>query len=356
MGLHDRDYGRPGPYEGGFKRAVRRVLGQGGSFLDWAVPLFTIRGIRVRMHLFFVVYIAIELIGSLDGSKDGFIFAALRIGALFGLVLIHEFGHCIACRRVGGEAFDIVMWPLGGLAMVNPPHNPRAALITTIGGPLVHILLAPVIAGLLLATGVGADVLLFNPLSPSVSLGALAAHSNAVYYLRVGLFMAWIMNFYLFCFNVLLPMFPMDAGRMLQEALWFRMGYRRSMQYAVNTGLAIAVLVGIYAMTIGRNQQNLLGIAILCGFYCWMERTRLGVMEPEGYTGYDYASTARDKRKKAAPSKADIKRREEEAALNAEVDRILEKIRTEGMGSLTKKEKATLKGETERKRRQAAER
>ena len=38
---------------------------------------------------------------------------------VFGmLVLVHELGHCFACRRVGGEADDVLMWMLGGLALV----------------------------------------------------------------------------------------------------------------------------------------------------------------------------------------------------------------------------------------------
>ena len=33
--------------------------------------------------------------------------------ALFLIVLLHEFGHSLACRQVGGTANEIVLWPLG---------------------------------------------------------------------------------------------------------------------------------------------------------------------------------------------------------------------------------------------------
>ena len=50
--------------------------------------------------------------------------------ALFLIVLIHEFGHTLACRQVGGQANQIVLWPLGGVAYVDargPRPGPGAA-------------------------------------------------------------------------------------------------------------------------------------------------------------------------------------------------------------------------------------
>ena len=46
--------------------------------------------------------------------------------ALFSIVLLHEFGHALACRQVGGKADQIVLWPLGGVAYVAPPPRPGA--------------------------------------------------------------------------------------------------------------------------------------------------------------------------------------------------------------------------------------
>ncbi len=37
-------------------------------------------------------------------------------GLLFVSVLLHEFGHCFAARWVDGDATEIMIWPLGGLA------------------------------------------------------------------------------------------------------------------------------------------------------------------------------------------------------------------------------------------------
>eukprot|EP00879_Flechtneria_rotunda_P010141 GHRR01010599.1.p2 GENE.GHRR01010599.1~~GHRR01010599.1.p2 ORF type:complete len:200 (+),score=40.60 GHRR01010599.1:1064-1663(+) len=37
-------------------------------------------------------------------------------------VLLHELGHCLAARSVGGTAHSILLWPLGGLAYIGS-HN-----------------------------------------------------------------------------------------------------------------------------------------------------------------------------------------------------------------------------------------
>ena len=59
--------------------------------------------------------------------------------ALFLIVMLHEFGHALACRQVGGTANRIVLWPLGGVAYVNPPQRPGATLWSIAAGPLVNV-------------------------------------------------------------------------------------------------------------------------------------------------------------------------------------------------------------------------
>ena len=61
------------------------------------------------------------------------------------IVLIHEFGHQLACRSVGGQTHDIVLWPLGGVAYVSPPQRPGAQLWSIAAGPLVNVILFPIL-------------------------------------------------------------------------------------------------------------------------------------------------------------------------------------------------------------------
>src|ERR1700716_302539 len=65
--------------------------------------------------------------------------------ALFLIVTLHEFGHSLACRQVGGKANQIVLWPLGGVAYVDPPPRPGATLWSIAAGPLVNVALLPIL-------------------------------------------------------------------------------------------------------------------------------------------------------------------------------------------------------------------
>src|SRR6478672_1278221 len=65
--------------------------------------------------------------------------------ALFLIVTLHEFGHAMACRQVGGTANQIVLWPLGGVAYVDPPPRPGATLWSIAAGPLVNVVLMPLL-------------------------------------------------------------------------------------------------------------------------------------------------------------------------------------------------------------------
>jgi hypothetical protein len=71
----------------------------------------------------------------------------------FLIVTLHEFGHALACRQVGGQANQIVLWPLGGVAYVDPPPRPGATLWSIAAGPLVNVVLLPILLGLDLVGG-----------------------------------------------------------------------------------------------------------------------------------------------------------------------------------------------------------
>ena len=59
------------------------------------------------------------------GEYSSFIWNVLEYLTLFAIVLMHEFGHPLACRSVGGKADQIILWPLGGVAYVDPPPAPE---------------------------------------------------------------------------------------------------------------------------------------------------------------------------------------------------------------------------------------
>ncbi len=348
MGWADRKYEPSGG--GGMRDALRRVFGDGENPLDWSLPLYTAWGIRVRIHLIYVVYIVAELITSMVKDRIGLWFMAQGMASLFLLVLLHEYGHCIACRRVGGTADRILMWPLGGLAYCLPPHHWKPSLITTLGGPAVNAILVPVL-GVPLYLLAGLDAVVFNPFEPGVALGAVSLHAGNQTYWLYALWWLYFTNWALLAFNMLLPMYPMDAGRVLQELLWRKMGYHRATGIAATIGLGLAIGVLIFAMV--SRETTLMAVALFCGVTCWFEKRRLAAsVEEYEFPEYDFSRGYRGMpREEPGDTRGAEKRREREAAEQQRLDAILEKIAQSGMSSLTRRERGWLRRTTEKRRR-----
>lgn len=180
---------------------------------DGAIRLFRLWGVNVFLHWswFVIAYLEVQLRARTFSSP---VYNIIEYLALFGIVLMHEFGHAMACRQVGGQADQIVLWPLGGVAYVAPPQRAGAQLWSIAAGPLVNVALIPVLfAASFLQAQSG-----FGGRDFDVLLGMLQ----------------WI-NILLLVFN-LLPIFPLDGGQILRSLLWFQFGRGKSLQYATIVG------------------------------------------------------------------------------------------------------------------------
>src|SRR5476649_458014 len=176
-----------------------------------AIRLFRIAGIDVFLHWSWFVVAAIE-IQYRKGDYSSPIWNLVEYLALFVIVTMHEFGHALACRSVGGSANQIILWPLGGVAYVDPPPRPGAMLWSIAAGPLVNVVLLPVLYVLAILTR--------------------HAPGNIHQFIRA-IFMT---NLVLLIFN-LLPVYPLDGGQILRSLLWFAMGRARSLMVATVIGL-----------------------------------------------------------------------------------------------------------------------
>ena len=185
---------------------------QGGS-----IRLFKIAGIEVFLHWswFLVAIYEVQVWRSIFSSP---LWAALLYVGLFVLVTMHEFGHALACRQVGGRADRIVLWPLGGIAFVSPPPRAGAMLWSIAAGPMVNVLLLPILTFAQHAAG-----------------RAGWMHTNVDAYLI--LLWLWRINLALLVFN-LLPIYPLDGGQIVRALLWFPLGQIRSLFIATAIGFA----------------------------------------------------------------------------------------------------------------------
>lgn len=181
-----------------------------------SIHLFRFSGIDVFLHWSWFLVAAYE-ISSRKGSYSSISWNIAEYLALFLIVTMHEFGHALACRQVGGTADHIVLWPLGGVAYVNPPQRPGATLWSIAAGPLVNVALGVI----LWVTGI-------------LSHGSawLAASPDLHQLLRA----IWEINLGLLIFNIL-PIYPLDGGQILRSLLWFPLGRARSLMAAAVIGL-----------------------------------------------------------------------------------------------------------------------
>jgi Zn-dependent protease len=195
------------------------------SMRQGSIHLFRFSGIDVFLHWSWFL-VALYEIQDRSHSYSSITWNILEYVALFLIVMLHEFGHSLACRQVGGRANQIVLWPLGGVAYVDPPPRPGATLWSIAAGPLVNVALFPILGGtLVLAHAQGLPQAL-----PNVSV------------LLTNVF--WI-NLGLLVFNIL-PIYPLDGGQILRSLLWFPLGRARSLQVATILGfIGVAGFIGL---------------------------------------------------------------------------------------------------------------
>lgn len=233
-------------------------------------------GVHVRIHASLIILTVCNLLFANSSHGMGIRDALTSTIILFGIILLHEFGHCVAARSVGGRADEILLWPLGGLAYISTPRRPWPSFVGTAGGPLVNLFICAVTGGLMLILSKGHVTLPWNPM---LAFGGDALTNDMTYLFvltnTVIYYLWWIYttSLMLFFFN-LLPIYPLDGGHILQTILWPKFGYYNSMNFACVTGMIAAgfmVLVGL----MGNFFLIFLGIAGFSACY----QTRMNLRE-----------------------------------------------------------------------------
>ena len=210
-----------------------------------SIRLFRVFGIDVFLNWFWFLA-AIYLIRRPIGKYTSIQWSVFECVGLFLIVLLHEFGHALACRQVGGTANRIVLWPLGGVAYVDPPPRPGAMLWSIVAGPLVNIVLLPIFLGLLLVTNAG-------------------LHQTPTDLHKLFFALCWI-DGVLFVFNIL-PVYPLDGGKILWSLLWFIFGRARSLMIA--TVLGFAGVIGFFGLALKWQSAWFGVVAVYMLLNCW---------------------------------------------------------------------------------------
>jgi Zn-dependent protease len=330
--------------------------------MSWSIPLFRLFGIQVRVHLFFfVITLGLFLRHQLSLPVYDNVWWVekflLVVVLLFAVVLLHEFGHCFGARYVGGDAREILLWPLGGLAFVEVPHRWRALFVTVAAGPAVNVLLCLVCAVALLSaefypslnpfadpyrtemrkfhdhrtytsasfaklykTGTDAEEPTFGDVAKQMrayedrhkermpnptetdkynaALQEMGYDRAVVPVWAVWAFRLFWLNWLLFVFNML-PAYPLDGGQLLQALIWARTDHRRGVVVASYTGFAVAVLFLIASIAV--NESLFLGLSLFMLYSASLRLMQLDL--DEGPFGYDFSAgyTSLEKDDEPAP-------------------------------------------------------
>jgi Zn-dependent protease len=191
--------------------------------LGWSINLFRVFGIQLAVHASFMLLLAYwGYQGWLEGGVVGMVWSVGLIVLFFVCVILHELGHSLTARRYGINVPRILLLPIGGMAEFDRiPRKPSQELLITAAGPAVNFLL----------------VALLLPLV----WGGFSSREEISEYSTVGLiFQLWRANLIMGIFN-LVPVFPMDGGRIFRALLATKLPYLRATWWAVMVGRVLAV-------------------------------------------------------------------------------------------------------------------
>ena len=91
--------------------------------MRWSVKIARVVGIDVKIHVTFLL--GLLLLGSFAYLSGGHYWQSVvevtaLVCAVFGCVLLHEFGHALAAAHYGIQTVDITLLPVGGVARAGP--------------------------------------------------------------------------------------------------------------------------------------------------------------------------------------------------------------------------------------------
>lgn len=226
-----------------------------------AFQIVRLFGIPVKIHWTFLLLLlwGVYLVQTVPDRMrwDVVGWAVIGLITLFSCVVLHEFGHALTARRFGIATRDIILLPIGGLAMLTKlPDRPVEELLIAIAGPMVNFVIAILcLPYFFLVPAIKREGLLnlfWSLLNPRSNI--FAENITAVDWFVVGLL---TLNLMVALFN-LLPAFPMDGGRIFRALLSLRLGRLKATRIAAFVGQFFAVLLFAYSLY----QGNWLAILI----------------------------------------------------------------------------------------------
>ena len=116
--------------------------------MKWSWPVARFAGIDVKIHATFVIILVLGAMQWSGFGIPGMAFGVLLMLLLFTCVTLHEFGHSLVAQRFGIAVREIVLLPIGGVALLaRNPSKPLHELLIAAAGPAVNVVLVAVMVG-----------------------------------------------------------------------------------------------------------------------------------------------------------------------------------------------------------------
>lgn len=208
--------------------------------MKWSYRIASVRGIDLKVHASFLFIVVLVVMNWSATGVAGLAFGMTLMVLLFACVTLHEFGHAFMARYFGLPVREIILLPIGGVALLGrPTRHPMQELLIAAAGPAVNVAIIAVLAPALYLLGepVSGPSSLLRP-DNTVPSAAAAVH--------------WLLgaNISLVLFN-LLPAFPMDGGRILRGLLGLVVEWHVATRWAARTGQLMACAMGVWAVLTG---------------------------------------------------------------------------------------------------------
>ncbi len=225
--------------------------------MSWAFRIAQVRGIDIKVHItFFLILVlgGMQWADSTPGNPvEGVMFGVVLTLLLFACVTLHELGHSIVAQSYGIPVKEIVLLPLGGVALISKnPDKPLHELLIAAAGPLVNVVIAGLLFGVVAVAGLApASINDLGSLLEGPSLQTL---------------LLWLLaaNISLVIFN-LIPAFPLDGGRIFRALMAMVIGFPRATRIASIVGQLAAVALGIWGFTSGNVLLIIVAVFIFMG-------------------------------------------------------------------------------------------
>jgi Zn-dependent protease len=296
------------------------------------------------------------------GARPGLIATVIVLLSL----LAHEFAHIFSARATGGYGGEIVLSPFGGVALVQTGGTFLSRLIVPASGPILNLAICAGLVPILLGQDQAVRELM-NPMNYGEGGDLILATRIPELVCQL----AFIINWLLVLIN-LIPVHPLDGGRMLQAVLTEQYGAQASNMIYLKVGTIAGAVFVFGGLLLDSATVVVIGTFILVMNLEEIYRMRTAEAYDDSFMGYDfsqgYTSLERDSeagvdgpRKKpgmfAAWRERRREQREETERIRAEedaklVDDILSKLHDTGFDSLSDSEKRVLKRASNRYKNQ----